>query len=51
MKVFFYKLYYLGVEIVFFSSSVEERKKVVVNKPFIFNVQVIIIGWEIREIV
>merc|ERR1712066_88285 len=28
-----------GVEIVFFSSSVEDTKKVVVNKPFIFIVQ------------
>ena len=30
----------LGIEIVFFSSSVGDSKKVVVNKPFIFIVQV-----------
>ena len=29
-----------GIEIVFFSSSVEDTKKVVVDKPFIFIVQV-----------
>ena len=34
----FYSL--TGVELVFFSSSLENTKKVVVNKPFIFILQV-----------
>ena len=37
----FFNTYFSGVEIVFFSASVSEDKEVVVNKPFIFVLEVL----------